>query len=810
MWLFLKYSGGYSTPAWEALGAQRLDGDVWRFPAATDEDLKALIDRLTRKSEGETLRDTYACLSADAAGDLSSLDWLKKIQPFAVFSARCLHPWLNGSLDDRIHMHFQPVVDLSQGGRIVGYEALCRLAAPGGALLNGKEAFALAAAAQRAADLDKLCQNQALRRAARDLNGTPLFLKALPQNLLYAEWRQSLLSKIEHHGLDPRGVVIEVVECEQVEAAALAVCCEELRREGLRVALDDIGSGGSGLAVMAAVRADFVKINRTLIHEAQGSQVRAALVEALVSMSQRLGATTIGKGLERGEDVSFCREMGIMWAQGYFFAAPSEAPPAVICSLPGADDLGRFRPASRFRLDQLVDPVLAIDIREPYASARKLFEDNTQLPLLVVVDDGRPVGLLKRGQVFSRSGGSIGKACIPIQRIIPQQLHDKAISRFLYLERLNDVPWVVVSPQGSYQGILYPMALIAQIMAKPDPAIGLNPLSMLPTGPRLRQTLDAQLNSKSPVVLVYIDLDNFKAYNDRYGFIRGDAMIRLLAEQLRHAFLAKQDVMLGHIGGDDFILVLDQVDAGLYRALQNVMTQFHSLAMHLYDEEDVRRGFFETEDGKHYPIASISVGIVNGCTGRMVNAVAAAERAAYLKKVAKGYVGSVIVTENAPPDMLPVETGAQIGVWEQNAVSALQALANVVHSDDPHALDDDFTIFPYFEMVFELDATGIQRYPNWLNPAMYGRIKAGGKGVDRSHQTYFARVASTRSPYISPIYLSSATEDFCLTVSLPLFAAGSGQLTGVLVADINIASMAAFIAETPSLDDRASLPARVE
>ncbi|MBZ0091498.1 MAG: EAL domain-containing protein, partial [Sulfuricellaceae bacterium] len=443
MWLFLKYSGAYSAPGWEALGAQRLDGDVWRFRVATDEALKALVASLSAESERERMRDTYACLSADGSGELSSLEWLMKIQPFAVFSARCLHPWLNGTLDERVRIHFQPVADLAQDGRVVGYEALCRFAAPGGALLSGKEAFALAVAAQRAADLDKLCQNRALQRAARELGGTLLFLKVLPQNLLYAEWRQSLLDSIKQYGLEPGGVVIEVVDCERMEPAALAVICEELRREGLRVALDDIGSGCTGLTVMAAVRADFVKINRTLIHEAQGSQVRAALVEALVSMSQRLGAVTIGKGLERGEDVSFCRELGIMWAQGYYFAAPREEPPAVICGLPGADDLGRFRPASRFRLDQLVDPVLAIDIREPYAAARKLFEENTQLPLLVVVDDGRPVGLLKRGQVFSRSGVSIGKACIPIQRIIPQRLHDKAISRFLYLERLNDVPWVV-------------------------------------------------------------------------------------------------------------------------------------------------------------------------------------------------------------------------------------------------------------------------------------------------------------------------------------------------------------------------------
>ena len=92
--------------------------------------------------------------------------------------------------------------------------------------------------------------------------------------------------------------------------------------EGLRIALDDMGAGFNSISTLAMVRADFIKIDRTLVHEAQGSRVRSVLLEAIVSMADRLGATVIAEGLERPEDLAFCQGLGIRLAQGYLFAHP--------------------------------------------------------------------------------------------------------------------------------------------------------------------------------------------------------------------------------------------------------------------------------------------------------------------------------------------------------------------------------------------------------------------------------------------------------------------------------------------------------
>jgi len=288
--------------------------------------------------------------------------------------------------------------------------------------------------------------------------------------------------------------------------------------------------------------------------------------------------------------------------------------------------------------------------------------------------------------------------------------------------------------------------------------------------------------------LVYIDLDHFKAYNDRYGFIRGDAMIRLLSEIVRQEFQGGTGILVGHIGGDDFVLILDHTSSTLEPKLLDVINRFQDLASHLYDSADLERGFFTTEDGNEHPVASISIAVVNGSQGALSNSVAAAERAAHLKKIGKSNIGSIIVVEATTPRLVVPDHEVHSD-WQARALEALQSLLKYRRSEDSHCMDSCFTHYPFFEVVFELNPSGMQRYPNWINPNMYGKIKAGGAGADRSQQAYYSVAYETMQPYISSIYLSTATEDFCLTVSLPILNQ-LGGLESILVADISIAAMA--------------------
>lgn len=754
----------------------------------TEVELLQILDQIIAQTSAHTLKETWV-LPAEDNHRMLPIEALEATMPFNTFYARHKHPWLLGDLIPYVQMHYQPIVDFSQNGKVFGFEALCRLKAPEGQWLNGMEAFSLADEVKRSHELDIACQHLALIGKSQSISAEkPIFINTLPQTIMSPGWLDSTLQLLKKYSIDSRNVIIEIVESEKTNPEVLAKHCDEIRKHGLRIALDDMGSGFNGLRILAEVRADYIKIDRTIVHEAQGSRVRTVLLEALISMAQRLGCTIIAEGLERVEDITYCQDLGLHYAQGYYFAQPQSTPCEKVNALPPRDESHRSHLPDDFNIGEYISQGLTIDVSSSISEARSLFNAHTDVATAIVLDGKIPLGVLKRGKVFSKKITGLGACCDPLPKVINHLIPSSTLARLFYLERGNTDIWVTVDERGAYVGILQPMEIMAQLISRKATTGSLHPLSHLTTGPTLRQTLDNSLRNNSNTQLVYIDLDHFKAYNDRYGFIRGDAMIRLLSEIIRQEFLDKFGVMVGHIGGDDFVLIYDHFSPALTDTLLHVISQFQALAVHLYDATDLERGFFTTEDGKDHPVASVSIAVVNGKQGALENSVMAAERAAVLKKIGKANIGSIVVVEDTPPKTILPKKEFYTN-WQQKALTALQSLLNIQRSTGSHDLDSCFAEFPYFEVIFELEPNGIQRYANWINPSMYGKIKAGGVGVDRSQQAYYQKVVQTNEPYISTIYLSTATEDFCLTVSLPILNEG-GSLESILVADINIAAMA--------------------
>lgn len=754
----------------------------------TEAELLQILDQMIAQIPVHILKETWV-LTAEDNLSILPIDALEATMPFNTFYARHKHPWLLGDLKPHVQMHYQPIVDFSQNGKVFGFEALCRLKTPDGQWLNGMESFSLAAEVKRSQELDIACQYLALMGKSQSISvEKPIFINTLPQTIMSPGWLDFILQLLKKHAIDSRNVVIEIVESEKTSPEVLAKYCDEIRKHGLRIALDDMGSGFNGLRILAEVRADFIKIDRTIVHEAQGSRVRTVLLEAIISMAQRLGCTIIAEGLERVEDITYCQDLGLHYAQGYYFAHPQSTPCEKVSALPPRDESHRSHVPDDFHIGEYISQGLTIDVSSTISKARSLFNAHTDVATAIVLDGKIPLGILKRGKVFSKKITGLGACCDPLPKVINHLIPSSTLARLFYLERGNTDIWVTVDEHGAYVGILQPMEIMAQLISRKATTGSLHPLSHLTTGPTLRQTLDNSLRNNPNTQLVYIDLDHFKAYNDRYGFIRGDAMIRLLSEIIRQEFLEKFGVLVGHIGGDDFVLIYDHTSPTLTDTLLHVISQFQALAIHLYDGTDLERGFFTTEDGKDHPVASVSIAVVNGKQGTLENSVMAAERAAALKKIGKANIGSIVVVEDTPPQTILPKKEFYTN-WQQKALTALQSLLNIQRSTGSHDLDSCFVEFPYFEVIFELEPNGIQRYANWINPTMYGKIKAGGVGIDRSQQAYYQKVAQTKEPYISTIYLSTATEDFCLTVSLPILNE-NGSLKSILVADINIAAMA--------------------
>ncbi len=167
---------------------------------------------------------------------------------------------------------------------------------------------------------------------------------------------------------------------------------------------------------------------------------------------------------------------------------------------------------------------------------------------------------------------------------------------------------------------------------------GLNPLTGLPGNVAIGEEISSRLADSMKFALLYADLDNFKAFNDLYGFSRGDDVIKLLADSVVSALEAQTpgECFAGHVGGDDFV-VLTSTDIAQSVA-ERICRRFDEHIPELYDAEDRERGWVEVVDRQGraatVPLCSVSIGIVE-TRRRFESAAQMAEVAAEVKGVAK-------------------------------------------------------------------------------------------------------------------------------------------------------------------------------
>ncbi|MEN2993791.1 MAG: diguanylate cyclase [Thermodesulfovibrio sp.] len=169
--------------------------------------------------------------------------------------------------------------------------------------------------------------------------------------------------------------------------------------------------------------------------------------------------------------------------------------------------------------------------------------------------------------------------------------------------------------------------------------IATSPLTKLPGNLVIQKEIQRRLDRGDIFALAYADLDNFKPFNDRYGFSRGDEVIKMLGRLILNIVRAEQPSgsFVGHIGGDDFVYIMDPDK--IEETTQKIINIFDNLIKNFYDEEDIRKGYIESIDreGKthFYPIMTVSVGITSNRYRVFTHFSEMAEVASVMKSVAK-------------------------------------------------------------------------------------------------------------------------------------------------------------------------------
>lgn len=176
-----------------------------------------------------------------------------------------------------------------------------------------------------------------------------------------------------------------------------------------------------------------------------------------------------------------------------------------------------------------------------------------------------------------------------------------------------------------------------------------NPLTGLPGNIEIQTEINHRIAKKELVSVLYLDLDNFKAYNDVYGFASGDRAIKLTADIIVdnvHSYGNTKD-FVGHVGGDDFVVLSNPSnDKGI---CEGIIRDFDKKILTLYSKEDREVGYISTANRQgevmKFPIISISIAVVTNEKREILSHIQVAEIAAELKKKAKSYPGSVYVRD---------------------------------------------------------------------------------------------------------------------------------------------------------------------
>lgn len=171
-----------------------------------------------------------------------------------------------------------------------------------------------------------------------------------------------------------------------------------------------------------------------------------------------------------------------------------------------------------------------------------------------------------------------------------------------------------------------------------------SPLTGLPGNVQIHAELKKRILRQEPFSVLYLDLDNFKAYNDVYGFLKGDEIIEFTAETIINAVHSDEleNTFVGHIGGDDFVAIVPGTDCD--KLCQNILSYFDRHVEKYFTEQDLEKGYIEVANRKgiieQFPLTSLSIGVVVGDVGRFHNILEIGEIGAQVKHAAKSVMGS--------------------------------------------------------------------------------------------------------------------------------------------------------------------------
>ncbi|MDN5054041.1 GGDEF domain-containing protein [Aliarcobacter butzleri] len=535
---------------------------------------------------------------------------------------------------EKLDYAFQPII-YSHSGKIYAVEALLRNVNEIPGLMSIDDLFDLAFNDDYLYELDLQLREKAISKFAKIKQSNLKLFYNLDNRIIYNKnYSQGNTAKIlKKYNLNKDSICFELSEKgTAIEQNALSTMLQRYKESGYKIAIDDFGIGVSGLKLLYFSEAHIIKLDRFFITNIDQDSKKKLFCSSIIEMAHIMGMQVIAEGIETAKEFYTCKDIGADFIQGYLVQKPTTNIDKIekiyknIYSLISEDKRASQK---NFIDEKFIENILPLNVNTSLYDLFLHFKENTKSHFVPITDEfGNFLGIIYESDIkkisYSQYGLSLAQnrtfSSTLLKYIKPALSVEISwgIDKILEIYNLNsnNSLGIFITSSDKYIGFINLNSLLTLSYKRNiEIATNQNPLTKLPGNNQIEKFIDKSFkkNQKDITHIIYFDFNDFKPFNDIYGFRQGDRAILIFSELLQKRY--PKDSFIAHIGGDDFFVGLKNKDKeDVFELTSNVQDEFRNSAKNIYSKEDKKNGFIISKDRfnekRRFELLSVSAAII--------------------------------------------------------------------------------------------------------------------------------------------------------------------------------------------------------
>ena len=545
---------------------------------------------------------------------------------------------------DKLDYAFQPII-YAQSGKLYAVEALLRNVQDIPNITTIDDLFDLVFSNDYLYEFDLLLREKAIKKFANiNIPNLKLFYN-LDNRIIYNKNyssgnTQKILTK---YNLSKDKIIFELSEKgTSIEQNALSTMLQRYKQSGYSIAIDDFGIGVSGLKLLYFSEANIIKIDRFFISNIDQDSKKKLFCSSIIDMAHIMGMQVIAEGVETQKEFYTCKDIGADFIQGFLVQKPTKNINEI---KPIYNDISNLilddkrEDQNKFIDEQFIDKIEPLPVNSSLYDIILHFKKNTEHNFVPIVDEFRYfLGIIYESDIkkisYSQYGLSLAQnqnfSTTLLKYLKPALSVEIAwgIDKILEMYNLNfqNSLGIFITNSDKYLGFINLNSLLTMSYKRNiEIATNQSPLTKLPGNNQIEKFIansfrNIQINTTH---IIYFDFNDFKPFNDIYGFRQGDRAILIFSELLQKRY--PKNSFIAHIGGDDFFVGLtDFTFEDVFELTLDIQNEFKYSAKNLYSNEDKELGYIVSKDRfgttRNFNLLSVSCAIVEiNCKSNILN-----------------------------------------------------------------------------------------------------------------------------------------------------------------------------------------------